>query len=138
MKRSDIITVFRSKVETLGYSFLHGFPYRINEGVNSYPLFWLCPPVFRSITTNSNESYTIYHIEAYIHHLNRKFTEDEKEVIWQQQEDIAKSLIISLPDDTDIMYAVSLRCEPDEFKFSADGTISSKITFDIQIYDCKE
>lgn len=136
MKRSDFITTLKEITENLGLGFQHGFLYRMNEGVIRYPLFWLCPIEMTDRKTDSNESYTAYSVEAYLHNLNDKFNEYDKECVWQEQEDCIFNICGILSENEDVAYVVNIRCEPDEFRFR-DGTISMKVTFDIQLYHCE-
>ncbi len=145
MKRSDFVSLLKDRCTEKGYNFLHGFPYRMNEGTNknsngiSYPLFWLCPMKLIGGEINGIESHSTYQATAYIHHLNNKFTEDQKEGIWQEQEKFAISLFTSLSsiENSDVEYVNIIELDPDEFVHK-DGTISMEVTFKVRIYDCTE
>jgi hypothetical protein len=122
---------------TGGINFQHGFAYRMNEGIEGYPLVWLCPPEFVSKRIDETDSYTTYNATVYIHHLNDKYTEDEKEEIWQEQEDLAFSLFKMWNlTGTDIVRLEIMKISPDEFRFK-DGTISSQLEIQFELYDCR-
>jgi len=147
MKRSEFIQLMKTVCADEKYTFQHGFPYRMNEGSDGYPLFWLCPPSLLSrkvtgISPGELESETNYEATAYIHHLNENFTEEQKEEVWQEQEDIAMKILNLLPvyefngTQSDIISVTEIRCEPDEFQHK-DGTISMVVTFKYRLYDCR-
>lgn len=138
MKRSELVATIKSLISI---DFFHSFVYRINEYKGGYPVWLLTPPKMVSKQKRGKEYVTEYHCESFLFEKNNQSSEDEKELIWQGQEDLATAVYSALDDlsrsDSDIKSVSNLICEPDEFQIDQRGSISTRVVFNVQIYHCE-
>ena len=137
MKRKALLQTIETEV-TKVYNFSHSFVYKINEYRGAYPL-WLQFPL-QPISYDSVKKNTTYKVEAILFVKNEDFSEDEKEEQWENMEGVAKTVYKALDalarTSGDIVKVSGFTAEVDEFAVDTRGSVSLRVKFDVEVYEC--
>lgn len=133
MLRKQLRAAIEKAARQSGYEFFQGFPYRMNSITVRFPALWLVPPKMTRID-GRREGEARYRVEMHLMHLNRKFTETDKEQRWETMERDALRIINRIGPEEGIFCTAAISLTPSEFTLTAHGELSLKAEFDATLY----